>query len=295
MDNPFDFTSNAGGTGAANTPPAATPPPAARNPFDFSGDDGKAGAGDAPQAATPSRAGSNPFHFGGGVAPAAEEPALGGGVEFADNPEPRCPCVLLLDNSKSMAGQRIQALTAGLATFRDELAKDGLASQRVEIAVITFGGKGAEVVQDFVTVDRFQPPTLQAGGLTLMGAGILRGLDLLESRKQQYKSNGVAYYRPWVILITDGQSQGEAPELIGQAAQRIREGEQAKRFAFFAVGVEGANMAKLAEISTRRKPVKLKGLKFVDLFVWLSRSTQTMANSNPGDQVALPPVDWGTL
>ena len=26
------------------------------------------------------------------------------GLEFADNPEPRCPCVLLLDTSKSMSG-----------------------------------------------------------------------------------------------------------------------------------------------------------------------------------------------
>ena len=31
-------------------------------------------------------------------------------VEFAENPEPRCPCVLLLDTSGSMRGERIQAL-----------------------------------------------------------------------------------------------------------------------------------------------------------------------------------------
>ena len=31
-------------------------------------------------------------------------------VEFAENPEPRCPCVLLLDTSASMTGTPIQAL-----------------------------------------------------------------------------------------------------------------------------------------------------------------------------------------
>jgi uncharacterized protein with von Willebrand factor type A (vWA) domain len=32
------------------------------------------------------------------------------GVEFAENPEPRCPCVLLLDTSNSMSGKRIDEL-----------------------------------------------------------------------------------------------------------------------------------------------------------------------------------------
>jgi uncharacterized protein YegL len=241
---------------------------------------------------------TNPFDFtggGGGGGGDWGEDVFGGGVEFADNPEPRCPCVLLLDNSKSMSGSRIQALNEGLVAFHDELAKDPLASQRVEIAIVTFGGKAPEVIQDFVTVDQFPPPVLQAGGLTLMGTGIHLGLDLLESRKAQYKAHGIAYYRPWVFLITDGEPKGEPPDAIVQAAERVRSDEQAKRVAFFAVGVEGANMRKLADVSTRRKPVRLKGLKFRDLFVWLSRSATAVANSNPGDQVALPPVNWGTL
>src|SRR4051794_4816078 len=74
------------------------------------------------------------------------------GLEFADNPEPRCPCVLLLDTSKSMSGQRIDALNQGLVAFRDELLKDSLARQRVEIAIVTFGGS-VRVIQNFVTVD----------------------------------------------------------------------------------------------------------------------------------------------
>jgi hypothetical protein len=48
--------------------------------------------------------------------------------EFVDNPEPRCPCLLLLDASTSMAGQRIDELNAGLDTFASQLTSDGLAS-----------------------------------------------------------------------------------------------------------------------------------------------------------------------
>ena len=44
-----------------------------------------------------------------------------GDAVFAENPENRCPVVLVLDTSGSMAGKRIEELNAGLQTFRDEL------------------------------------------------------------------------------------------------------------------------------------------------------------------------------
>ena len=59
------------------------------------------------------------------------------GAEFADNPEPRCPCVLLLDNSWSMNGHPMAELNHGLAAFKEELLADSLAAKRVEIAIIT--------------------------------------------------------------------------------------------------------------------------------------------------------------
>lgn len=215
------------------------------------------------------------------------------GLEFADNPEPRCPCVLLLDTSKSMQGDRIDSLNTGLHVFRDELLKDTLARQRVEVAIVTFGGS-VRVIQQFVTVDNFPPPILEAGGQTPMGTGILKALDLLDARKAQYRVNGIAYYRPWVFMITDGAPKGEDIELTRQAVQRLKADEAEKKLAFFAVGVEGANMRLLSKIS-KRPALKLRGLRFVDMFVWLSKSTEKIAHSREGEQVALPPVDWGTM
>ena len=56
-------------------------------------------------------------------------------VEFAENPEPRCACILLLDTSGSMNGPPIQQFNLGLRSFKDELLSDSLAAKRVEIAV----------------------------------------------------------------------------------------------------------------------------------------------------------------
>lgn len=223
----------------------------------------------------------------------AEAVNLEEAVEFAENPEPRCPCVLLLDTSGSMQGPAIEALNKGLQAFKTDLAKDPLASRRVEIAVVTFDNE-IKTVQDFVTVDNFQPPSLTAQGQTFMGGGIQQALDLIQARKAQYRANGVAYYRPWVFMITDGEPQGEPDNIVQTAAQRLKREEAEKRVAFFAVGVENANMERLKEMVVRA-PVKLVGLNFVEMFVWLSRSMEKVAQSRTDEQVALPPPGWAAV
>src|SRR6476469_7419847 len=89
----------------------------------------------------------------------AETCLLEEAVEFAENQEPRCPCVLLLDTSGSMHGAAITALNEGLRAFQQDLARDALASLRVEVAIVTFDSS-VTVAQDWVTADRFQPPAL---------------------------------------------------------------------------------------------------------------------------------------
>lgn len=213
--------------------------------------------------------------------------------DLVANPEPRCPCLLLLDTSGSMNGQPIAELNAGLRIFKEELNSDAMAMQRVEVALMTFGP--VQVVSEFQTADLFHPPTLTPTGDTPMGAAIVQGLELLEARKATYKQAGVGYYRPWVFMITDG-----APtDSWRVAAEKVRAGDNPERkaFSFFAVGVEGADMAKLSDIcSPTRPPLRLKGLSFRELFTWLSSSLGGVARSQPGQLVALPPpTGWSSV
>ncbi|MDV2993456.1 MAG: hypothetical protein N4J56_003110 [Chroococcidiopsis sp. SAG 2025] len=212
-------------------------------------------------------------------------------VEFAENPEPRCPCVLLLDTSGSMQGAAIDALNEGLRALQTDLLQNSLASRRVEVALVVFDSD-VRVIQDFVTPDQLELPELTAQGLTCMGTGIHRALDMIQSRKATYRAHGVAYYRPWIFLITDGEPQGESEQLIEQARQRIETDEVNKHVAFFSVGVENANLERLKYISVRT-PLRLKGLRFTEMFLWLSASITAVSHSRFDEQVALPPVGWG--
>ena len=209
--------------------------------------------------------------------------------DFASNPEPRCPCILLPDVSGSMSGRPINELNAGLVTFRDELLADSLALKRVELGIVTFGP--VHVEQPFTCAANFFPPILFAQGDTPMGAAITKALDMVEERKREYRANGISYYRPWIFLITDGAPTDEWQA----AANKVFRGEEDKRFAFFSIGVQGADMKTLAQISVRQ-PLPLQGLQFRELFSWLSSSLRSVSRSTPGTEVVLEaPKGWTSV
>jgi uncharacterized protein YegL len=193
-----------------------------------------------------------------------------------------------------MCGQPIQELNEGIRQYREELAGDTIASKRVEVAIVTFG-EDVRTALDFTTAEGFQPPALTASGLTPMGRAVNQAIDMIDSRKQIYKASGIAYYRPWIFLITDGCPNDEGWE---RAADRAVAGEKAKHFAFFGVGVGEADMETLKRFCVR-DPLMMKGIKFRELFMWLSSSQKSVSRSTPGEEVPLQnpagPQGWASV
>src|ERR1041385_9240831 len=93
------------------------------------------------------------------------EPAALADIELATNPEPRCPCGLLLDRSGSMEGAPIAEVNRGLAELKSQLIQDALASRRVELSLISFDGN-VTIDVDFTSPQQFSPSPLMAGGGT---------------------------------------------------------------------------------------------------------------------------------
>lgn len=210
-------------------------------------------------------------------------------VDFIDNPEPRCPCVLLVDTSGSMEGAPIAALNSGIEQFARELNEDNLAKKRVEVAIVTFG-EGVQTVQDFTGATSFTPPRFEASGATPMGEAVVQAVALLEERKQRYRSAGIQFFRPWIFLLTDGAPTDYQTHFWRQALDLVHEGETSKKMLFFGIAVNEADSGKLKELCPQPGRVyKLPGLSFRELFSWLSSSLRTVSSANPGAKLTLAP------
>lgn len=190
---------------------------------------------------------------------------------------------------------RLDELQEGIDSFYDEIGKDEIAQFSAEICVVTFGDT-ATCLLDFANIYSQEVPDLRAAGRTSMGEGVNMALDLLERRKQEFKNAGVDYYQPWLVLMTDGEPNGDSAELkraMARTSQMIAD----KKLTLFPMGIgKDANLSILAQFTPKRNSIRLKEAKFKDFFEWLSSSVETISQLTPGEKVMLnlkAMSDWG--
>lgn len=215
-------------------------------------------------------------------------------VALAENTSQRLPCVVILDGSASMAqNDAIGALNAGLKDLERDLKADDVARQRVRVMVLRIGAPNdVEVVTDWTDAIEFEAPEIEANGGTPLGRGVRRALEEIEAEKARYRDHGIAYNRPWLFILTDGEPTDPDWE---EGARAAREAELSGRVSVFCVGVADANMGKLGKFSPRQ-PLALSGLAFREFFLWLSRSARAGSKSAPSDDIQMAaPHDWAVI
>lgn len=244
-------------------------------------------------------------------------------IPMYDNPTPRCPVVLLIDRSHSMNeviagagaktgytyfkdGQecvevvggttRMDELNKGLYKFFQMIAKDEIAKYSVEVKIISFGDtvKHESDFVSFLNITSYKPDTIIPGGETAMGAGLHNALQILQNRKSFYKSQGLSYYQPWLVLMTDGKPTDNWQKSASEAKKLAEQ----NKLNFFGVGIgQKFDYDCLAQIlPAKRPPLELNETKFEEFFVWLSNSLGQVSRSLEHEHIALPSVNgWASL
>ena len=221
-------------------------------------------------------------------------------MEQPRNKDQKCPVVLLLDTSGSMNGQPIDELNKAIIKLKDDILEDALLANRLEVGIVAFDDDArVERGIDLITPET-QLPTLSIGGVTNLVAGMEKAIELVEERKTFYKANGEQYYRPFIVLFTDGAPTNSAEE-IEAIDLKIQTMSDNKKFVFLPFGVEGADMQLLAKLAAqtaderlqnKAKAYKMKDVtKFSEVFAFVSASISGAMQQTTGATVAQLPSD----
>ena len=232
--------------------------------------------------------------------------------DLVNNPTPRVPICLCLDTSGSMGrtvggtrtgktifmdGQEwnivtggkccITELERGIRDFYSSIREDETARYAAEVAIVTFDDRAA-CVEDFAGIDRQEElPELNAQGDTCIGEGVNLALDLLEKRKAEYKEKGVDYFQPWLLLMTDGEPNGDR-DALARAIKRTQDYVNSNKLTVIPIGIgEAADMNVLNQFSPRTQALRLKEVQFRKFFSWLAQSAAQTSKAFPGEDICL--------
>lgn len=216
-------------------------------------------------------------------------------TEVPDNFQQKCLCVLLLDVSGTMVKNyknedRLNKLNEAIVQFYDDIAngKNGVAKATVgqlEVAIVSFDQepklvRGPKLLSKYEIV-----PQLESRGSTTETVKAIRyALDLIEKRKHFYAQTGQTYYRPWIVLMTDGGTSSH-PVIVDELAEELKEKIDKKRLSMIGVAIGDDVPLKFLSKLSGGHPVALEGLRFAEFFRWLSRSMSTITKSNDDDSI----------
>lgn len=209
------------------------------------------------------------------------------------------PVLLLVDNSGSMANEKINTVNVALKEMLAEFSSIKNAKGKVSVGIITFGNK-VEVIQPIDKIENVDVPIFQATGKTWMGEAIDKAIDMLEDKNQVPERA----YTPTIILISDGLPS-DCPgkmDLLNydfsqwEPLQRLHSSERLMNCPKLALGIgEGTNYKMLnAFINNPNIPViKANDLATITkFFKWVTYSiSKRSVSSNPNEQVLEDPKD----
>lgn len=200
----------------------------------------------------------------------------------------RALCVLVIDVSGSMI-DCVGGLNQSLRSFCNNLAagKNGfneLSKDQVELGIIEFDSEVRIVREPSLIDSNNNTPKMRVRGRTTNTvAAIDSAIRMINKRKNYYKSKGISYCRPWMILLTDGRPEPYNAEDINRVAVDLKNGCKNKHFLFNAIGIGVDLDRRFLDIISSGKYSIIDRNGFSSLFQMLSTSVSIMGTYSGDD------------
>lgn len=205
----------------------------------------------------------------------------------------KCLCILVIDTSNSMnANNAIAELNDSLKRFKEVIMQDCVTKSMLELGIITFDSD-VKVVQQPDKLTNVEMPRLRAQGFSLLVPAIEEAQKLVEKREEYYKIRAIPYYKPRIIVITDG-AHLDMRQDIARIASKIKSDVANKYYCFDLIDIGDMQISVLSTLETKEMPLKrmpINKIKFEEFFALSKFLMEAEADfrptPNPEDQLFL--------
>lgn len=182
--------------------------------------------------------------------------------------ETKCLCILVIDTSGSMnANNVIAELNDSLNRFKEVIMQDCVTKSMLELGIITFDSD-VKMIQQPDKLTNIEIPRLRAQGFSLLVPAIEEAQKLVEKREEHYKIRGIPYYRPRIIVITDGAHLDKGQD-IARIASKIKSDVVNQYYCFDLIDIGDMQNSVLSTFETKEMSIlrmPINKIKFEELF-----------------------------
>ena len=225
------------------------------------------------------------------------------------DPSPRLPVSVLVDSSFSMNGTtggvptggkkffkdgkewtpvtggetRMKKALAAIGGFVEDIQSDLRARSTVEMSVLSFD-TNVKILQDFEPVSeetKTLPVKVGSGDETNLGRGVKTSLALLDRRKKDYNDEGIPYFQPQLVILTDGAATD--PDDCKEIAEEVQSRMTSNKLIClpFIIGNE-RDCGALELFAWKGQALRVQEVKLTQLFQYLSQSSIRVSHSQAG-------------
>lgn len=196
--------------------------------------------------------------------------------DLINNNRNRVSVCLCIDTSKSMILEgRMDRVKEGVQKFIRDSKDNIYAAGAIDLCIVTFGGKQAEVLQPFKNVRSIpQELRFEPSGGTPMGQAVELALKQISDNRAKYESYGISSFKPWLIIMSDGAADDD----ITNAALKVRNLLQKRRLKVRCIDMSGGSEANdLRRFAEHGEVETIDALGLSDFFDMLSRSAASLS------------------
>ena len=194
---------------------------------------------------------------------------------------------IVLDNSASMKGERFEKFKKALKSFIQQIKVEKL-EDKIEFSITAFKGFEAYVFKSFEEHD-CNLEELKAAGIPFVNDAINKSLKTLFNRVDDLQAKGIKCYKPWTILLLNGENADETDVSADVLIDAMKNG----KLTYFPFSLTDCEYDKSLMTLKRIKTITtIKDEMYKELFGWMYNLAKSRIEKAPNEPITLNPKQF---